>query len=368
MAIKFFNKNGFIENRLMWKDIAQNLIDSGFKLLSANGQKATELPSSSPLASFVIEAGQDVDPCYADQKWRLAVKLTADTTKVNVATPEQISELGEVTIAYVSGSSAYPQNNYSGTIGGRRWTSSAGTVEDRDSYFWNRGKESGAGSNYGTMTFDKDQSTNNMLGSSPAATPFTYYMAVSDHGFALQIQVEGHDNKGCRHAWFVIQRAIDKDGSVVTTGKAPLFAMWSVNGGGSADNLSLDTKGIMRMTVREADINVPTEPVSAVVHGPDAASVINPLQQVPFSEKGEFDFRMPQGFNTHRYSYPYELDLIGYASADVISNGVEVPVQVYDEVNSEGEPAKRTYMALSANNPDNTGMRIFMLKKEADKS
>lgn len=371
MSIKFINKNGFIENRLMWKDIAKNLIENGFKLVSANGQLATELPSTAPLSAFVIEAGADVDPCHATQKWRLCVKLTADSTKVYTATPDQISDLGEVTVSKVIGSdtSSTQMKDYSGTIGGRRRTA-GGNVEDRDEFFWHRGVAGGTGAStyYGTMVFTADQTTNNILGTSPAAVPFTYYLAISDHGIALQIQVEGQDNRGCRHAWFVIQRAIDKDGTVVVTGKAPLFAMWSVNGGGSADNLALDNKGIMRMTVREADINVPTEPVSAVVHSADAASVINPLQMVPFAENGDYDFRLPQGFNTHRFSYPYELDLIGYASADVISNGTEVPVQVYDEQTSAGQPAKRTYIALSANNPDNTGMRIFMLMKEADKS
>ncbi len=365
MTIKFVQKNGFIENRLMWRDIATNLIAGGFKIIGANGQTATELPTA-PLASFVLEAGADVDPCFDTQKWRLCVKLTADTTQVFAATPDQISDIGEVTASgVITGPSGYTK--YSGCIGGKRVTGSNIAAEDRNEFFWHRGRESGNGL-YGTMTYTKEAATDNLVGTAPAAVPFTYSLSITDHGIALHIQVEGMDNMGCRHAWFVIQRAINSDGTVVTTGKAPLFAMWSVNGGGSYDNKSLDTVGIMRMTVRESDINVPTAPVSAVIHSADSAAVINPLQQVPFSEKGEFDFRLPQGFNTHRYSYPYELDMIGYASADVISNGVPVEVQVYGEKKANDDPAKRTYLALSANNPDNTGMRVFMMQKEADKS
>lgn len=352
----FVQKNGFVHNQVMWKDIIGEMVKGGFKLVSANGQVATELPSQ-PLTSAVLEAGPTVDPLNADQKWRLAVKLTADTTEVFAATPDQITDEGKIAIIGTGGTTNSPYKILAGCIGGKRELT-ATAEEDRNEFFWSRGKVVGQALIRGTMTFKEGDT---LVGTDPQAVPFTYTLSISTHGVALHTQIEGMDNRGCRQAWFVIQRAIQADGTVVTAGKAPLFAMWSVNGGGSSDNQTLDVTGIMRRTVRESDVNTPTSSVSAVQHTPDATAVINPLQQVPFSEEGKFDFRLPQGFNTHRYSYPYELDMMGYASADVISNGVDIEVQVYGEEDA-GQPKKRTYIALSANNPDNTGMRVFMLK------
>ncbi|MEG0374427.1 MAG: hypothetical protein RR672_02235, partial [Raoultibacter sp.] len=60
---------------------------------------------------------------------------------------------------------------------------------------------------------------------------------------------------------------------------------------------------------------------------------------------------------------PYEMDIVGYASADVISNGTLIDVQVYNEMEDDTTtPKKRTYKALTANSPNNTGMRIFFLQ------
>ena len=145
--------------------------------------------------------------------------------------------------------------------------------------------------------------------------------------------------------------------------------MFSSNGGGCQEESAyypgtymLDIDGIKRFTVREADVNAPSNPVSAVIHSPDAFAVINPMQQVCLSETGRFDFRLPQGFNSHRHSYPYEIDMIGYGSADVISHHVDLDIQVYNEKNADQTPKLRSYRALNANGANNTGMRVFLLK------
>lgn len=353
----FFNqKSGFTSNQAMWKEIVQHMMDNGFNLISANGQLGTTLPAPT-LTAAVLQSTPTVDPVATEQPWRFCVKVTADATELYAAAPEQISDLGVIASAGVGGSTANPYDLFVGAIG-KRTVGSWGR-ELNKVFFWHRGVQ---GTMPGTMIFT-DKTTDGLIGSDPAAVPMTYTLSISDHGIGVHTQIEGQDNKGCRQAWFVIQRAIQEDGQVVRTGRAPLFAIWTVNGGGYSDNFTLDDKGIMRRTVREVDVNVPTEAVSAVVHGPDATAVINPMQQVAFSEDSKFDFRLPQGFNTQRYSYPYELDMIGYASADVISSGIDIPVQVYNEETPEGEPLKRVYRSLSANNPDNTGMRVFFLKQ-----
>ena len=64
----------------------------------------------------------------------------------------------------------------------------------------------------------------------------------------------------------------------------------------------------------------------------------------------------PSRLNTPRYGYTYELDIIGYTSASVVSNETSVPVKLY------GEDDERTYFGMFANRQDNNGMRIVALQ------
>lgn len=381
---KLIVKSGFTSNLKMWRSILEDLVANGFSLVSYNGTLASSLPTTD-LASFVIEATSTIDPLAGTgagkQRWRIAMKGTEKRTNLYCAAPEQISDTGVVAKTGTSPISSSGVPEYAGQIGARFNGINGGSTGDNDVCFYHRGIAGPSNAVYygGTMAYPTN-ATNNTAGQTnsdsliwadPEATPFTYHLSFTDHGFALHIAVEGRDSDGCRAAWLVVQRAINSDGTVVVEGKAPLFCMFSVNGGGSIDNNievrpATNSPGsfqIMRFTVRESDVNAPTVPAPAHVHSADSSAVINPYQMVPFSEDNHFDFRLPAGFNTQRYSYPYEMDIVGYASADVISNGTEIDVQVYNEVEDDGStPKKRTYKALTANSPNNTGMRIFFLK------
>ena len=379
---KLIVKSGFTSNVKMWKSILTDLIANGFSLVSYNNTIASTLPSTD-LTAFVVEATSAIDPLAGTgaQRWRVACKLNEKRTQLYVAAPEQISDTGTIakTGAITISGSVVPE--YAGQIGAR-YTGNAGAAGDNEVAFYHRGIQNANTTVYygGTMAFPPNATTSatlqtnadSLIFADPEATPFTYHLAITDHGFAIHIQVEGRDSDGCRAAWFVVQRAINSDGTVVEDGKAPLFCMFSTNGGGSSDNgtevrsvpNSPGSYQVMRFTVRESDVNAPTLPVLAHLHSADASAVINPYQMVPFSEDNHFDFRLPQGFNTQRYSYPYEMDVVGYASSDVISNGTTIDVQVYNETvdgQPSGDPLKRQYKALTANSPNNTGMRIFFL-------
>lgn len=358
-------RNGYISNVAMWADIAKDLANFGLGLTSVNGTLTTDVTDIEPTSTkFVLDATAAVDPIVATQPWRLFIETSANFTAINVATPTQISDIGEVSKLNSDVTSAdYAE---SGQIGRRRLGATpAGRV-----FFYHKGVP-GADRTPAvpsTLIFvnpslnnavakHSGDTTLNVTMADANSMPCSYRVTVCNHGFAICTWVEGQDDAGCKFNWLVVQRPVLKEGTVITTGKAPLFCLYSDNGGGSPTASEVDYFGIMRFTVRETDVNAPARPVSAVIHSADAFAVMNPLQQVCFTEDRKFDLRFPQGFNSHRYSYPYELDLIGYGSADVISQYLEIPIEVFGE--------NRKYKAMNANSNFNKGMRIVMLVEGA---
>ena len=417
----YVKRTGFIDNQKMWASIFADMKGNGFTAVSVDGKEGAMIqPDITSVSTFVVDAAAGVDPLSTEQPWRFCAKVTADSTKLYAATKNQISNLGEVSVLNVlnpdtASSEGGPFKIESGAIGTYVVSQAPyqGTVAAKDvgRFFYHRGtildnkpslpgsmvfheryrvnEQQRSGSNPPVFTvvakefFDVDRvgeiamrdmdsvhetdarrkSYNSALQFADyASTPMSYVLSISDHGIALCTWIEGRDEDGCRFNWFVIQRAINKDGTVVKTGLAPLFCVFSSNGGGSETASFLDPRGIQRFTVREADMNAPSVPVSAVIHSADASAVINPLQQTCLSETGEYDFKLMQGLSTHRHSYAYEIDMVGYSSADVISHDTDLQVQVYNEVDEGGAVKKRTYHALNANGPKNTGMRIYLLK------
>lgn len=366
---KFITNQGFTSNKALWKSIVTDLTTNGFDVVSINGTLSQSGSLPEDLTAFVIQATTSVDPLATDQPWRIAGVVTDVSVELYCATPQQITDLGVVSIIRTEQVDGKDFNVLAGCIRGSR--STVGEADAHRDFFFHKGVD--LASYLGTMVFERTEtkdnpyepvSTDAIISADWSSIPMSYALSISGHGIALHTSIEGRDDEGCRQNWLCIQRAINSDGTVVTTGKAPLFALWSHNGGGAHDNSTLFPSGIRRMTVRESDVNAPTEPTSAVQHSADAFAVMNPLQQVPFSEDGRFDFRLPQGFNTQRHSYPFEIDMIGYASADVISSRIPIEIQVYGELESDGStPKKRKYLALSANSAKNTGMRLFILKE-----
>lgn len=192
--------------------------------------------------------------------------------------------------------------------------------------------------------------------------PFSYRVTISKHGIAFLMWIESRDNAGDSFGWFCIQRMVDAEGTPVTAAaegeveaKAPLFCVFSTNGGGGDDLNSPDAKGILQFVVRESDVNAPTVPRSATVDSADSSRIINSVQQVATTEDNSFVLRTLRGLCTQRNAYPYELDLICYTSADVVPQWNEPKSTLF------GEATPRTYKAMNANHTNNKGMRILML-------
>ena len=179
------------------------------------------------------------------------------------------------------------------------------------------------------------------------SAPMTYYLCIAERGFVLCVWEDFTSDLGAKSvSWVVAQRPVDRvSGVLVTTGKAPVFAMYSV------------AEKISRFVVRESDVLRPSDSVDAGIDTEYNNAIINISEQVAISEGNRYVVSFPSRLNTTRYAYTYELDLLGYTSGDVVSENTEVPLKVYNEADPP-----RNYVSLLANGPNNTGMRIVALK------
>lgn len=106
-----------------------------------------------------------------------------------------------------------------------------------------------------------------------------------------------------------------------------------------------------KFVVCESDVHRPSLIVPADQNTEDSNSVLNSNRQVATSEDNKYVITIPKGLNTTRYAYTYELDMIGYTSSDVIGEGTEVDLPLYE--------SSYRFRALAANRQRNTGMRIL---------
>lgn len=180
-----------------------------------------------------------------------------------------------------------------------------------------------------------------------ASFPFSYYLAITPRGMFLSVwEAVTSDNAGDFFSWVCVQRPVDRDtGATIVTGKAPVFCVSSVG------------NEINRFVVRESDVLRASNSVSAVKDGVDTAAIINDKVQVAVSEDNQYVVSFPSRLNTSRYAYTYELDMIGYTAATVVSQNTEVPLTLYSEV------TPRNYVAIHSNMINSNGMRIVALTK-----
>lgn len=179
--------------------------------------------------------------------------------------------------------------------------------------------------------------------------PMSYFLSITDRGVFLSIwQGSITDMQGLDYSWMLVQRPVHRDtGATVIEGKAPVFCVNSVG------------NVINRFVVREADVADASEIVSATEDSPDTTAIINSKKQVGVSENNQYIINYPSRLNTPRFAYTYELDMIGYGSATVISGTTEVPQTLY------GQEEERIYLGMHSNLPVNNGMRIVALKTGA---
>lgn len=183
--------------------------------------------------------------------------------------------------------------------------------------------------------------------------PMSYALTVSDHGISVAMWEEAtdqYDAKGHRHSWFVAQRLVDKETGAPLVDQAeshaPLACLYGIQ--------NQTVNATRYFVVRESDVHRPSEDLDATLNTRDSVALVNPLEQISVTENYEYVVTVPSGLNTQRYMYLEEMDLMGYCSADIISQDGIAELSMYED------GTKKRYKGLRATGAYNTGLRMLM--------
>ena len=385
-------RNNIVGVEFLAAQLFRDMSTNGFTVLNLNGAIIPPGPVTidETVTKILMAPTEDVDAVAIEesesghalfahrQPWRFAAEIDSvkQTIRWYVCTPTNIKMNGEnftVAISADSSSGTDPVVRTMCRTGllttGSREISGAGVDPD-----WTGVLKTGDVQKY---SFRFEHFGFDITKVDRQALPLSYRLSISDHGIAFCMWVEARDSSGDKFHWFNIQRMVDKDTGVPVIGdevedeigKAPLFCVFSMTGGGptpgtpsasvNIDSNVANPEGAYYFVVRESDVHAPTFPRSATVDSPDSARIINTVQQVSISEDNKLVISSMKGMNSQRYAYPHELDMITYVSADVVSQFADINVRMY------GEAEDRGYKALKANYSNNKGMRILMLQKGA---
>lgn len=329
-------RSGFVTAGELMISVVTDMVANGFKAISPANWVPPVLPTEKQKFFITMEAGEAVDPLNATalpnkQPWRIRLEVLDQYTATFVVGSQlTLPDNGQQSWLVASSDTAGPL----GVVGGN-YTDGTGVnrkpnITDIKQGFLNRKNRVMAGS--------VDLS---------ASYPLSYYLAITPRGVFLDVWEDlTTDTLAIPHAWILVQRPVDrKTGVVITTGKAPVFAVMSVGG------------TISKMVVRESDVLRPSISYDATVDTINSAAVINANEQVAISENNQYVISFPARLNTPRYAYTYELDMLGYTSSDVVAENTYLPLRVY------GEAADRRFVAMHASKPNNAGMRIIALNQ-----
>jgi|SRR5690606_28327493 len=382
-------KQGFTDAVAVTLDIVDTMLANGFKAIyPVTDQPPYDYvrPTDTQKFYIVLEAGGTVDPLNAEevpqkQPWRIAfhcsdnatmgiflgtdVSLPSDSHPPYVLAPVKItnSSQSETTIKIV-GARGIVGDEYKAPSKRNGPTVQHDMLwfEDDGSDFQPHWSEKTQGFINRKIRTWLGVRTAQTSGSTPiiepiptypgaekdmsATFPLSYYLAISDRGIFLNVW-EGStaDLAGEYFSWLLVQRPVDRDtGATIVAGKAPVFAVFSVGG------------KIQRMVVREIDRVDVSVKALADSDTPDFAAIINSKRQVGVSEDNQYVVSFPSRLNTPRYAYTYELDMVGFTSATVVSGNTDVPLTLYDELEA------RNYLGMHANLPNGNGMRLVALQ------
>tara|TARA_B100000214_G_scaffold357534_2_gene317236 strand:+ start:39160 stop:40167 length:1008 start_codon:yes stop_codon:yes gene_type:complete len=324
-----FLYNGIVTFRDLVIQIASTFKDSGsFEVVRVDDTEPGNIDNIQE--KIYLKATSTIDSIVSSQPWGIVLEFNESEQwmDIYIVTPEQII--------------VDPSNN--------NWRIALKKQEDSKSIA--SGKLTP-----GSVHFDSSRESEyrrtldyevwGLAGSDTQAYPFSLCFNQTNHGISVGIWSESADSDGDKFLWFVCQRMVTPAGVPVTTGKSPLFCVFSYNPSSS------DGDAIQKFVVRESDVNAPTIPVTAVEDTADSNRIINNKQQVSIREGNEIVLTFPNGLCTQRYGYDTELDLVGIISSDVLSQSSTLTTNPYSESN------ERTYQGMTADKQYNAGMRVM---------
>jgi hypothetical protein len=373
-------KEGFITSGAITLDVIDKMLANGFKaIFPVDGSGVYQKPTGATAEKFAVtlEAGPTVDPlnplvpgATPNQPWRINFSVTDNATlgifvgsagalPASGSLPFTTASVVEITstTTRIVGAKGVVGSDY--TPPKQVPTPSKAYFVDPDKFapHWNQ-KTEGFINRRAKVWVGAITNNSAAQGETPpiyptdpskdvsSTYPMSYYLAITDRGVFLSIWEGSAANMdGQNFSWVLVQRPVKRDtGLVAIEGKAPVFCVSSVG------------NDINRFIVRESDVTDASAIISATEDSKDGTAIINDKKQVGVSENNQYIVNYPSRLSTPRYAYTYELDMIGYASATVISPTTEIPQTLYGEANP------RTYMGLHSNLPANNGMRIVALK------
>jgi hypothetical protein len=198
-------KGGFTNVKDLMSSLVQTLLDNGFNKVFPASYDGS--------GSVILEPTINVDPMYVapvagqnPTSWRLAFTTAGEKVTVNAATPIQLLN--------------------DGTIAKATWAEEPANPGQIDSWI------------------DRSQ----LAGIGGSVYPMSYIVSISDHGVFIGVWDQSTDeyqteltNASPSFRWLLIQRPVlHTDGSVYTTGRAPVFCVYTVYEEGMIPRLSIE--------------------------------------------------------------------------------------------------------------------------------
>ena len=304
--------------------IAETLVDFGFTVSSINGVVAYGLTEGTPISRAVLNAPVDVDRLAGAQPWSIILEASANDSDAKL----NYLDVFILPTVQITNDQA-PNSTATRTVGK---LSREALILERFIHL--------------EESWGLDQ------GTEYAAHPVVMTACATDHGIGFSFNPDGLDNQGQAQSWFVVQRPVMLDGSV--DNRAPLVCVYATCGGCTdGDPDVIDMWGTAKFFVHEYDVHVASIPTPAALTTPDNYPIINVLQQVCFTYDNRFLILTPQYVNSGRYTYPMQMDMLAYTSADALAPSSTVKLKlpfITDPVD---------YISLGASGNDNRGMRLL---------
>lgn len=326
MALFTTLRTGLTNTITLTQQLVEDLTDHGFSVIFPANYVPSERPSVTSL-TVTVQCTTDVDPLANTQPWTITFwAANASQLRVFTSTPLQIGLNGLPPTIQPSGGFGTDSRWYAGEIANRNYSSNT-NITDLPSFCF-------------IQRYRRD-----------SAFPMNYRLTTTSYGVFIGVYegnwsslISGADNFTVNNFfnWVLVQRPVNKTtGAPLVVGKCPVFAV------ACADN------SYRRLIVREADVPHPTSSIMADISSEDGFKLINSKIQNSVTENKKYIISFPSNLNTPRFRYTEELDMIAVTSADVVSEGTDITLDVYGE--------ERVYTAMPGNRAFNTGMRILVL-------